>query len=440
MPGAAAVAERTVNIETARVFLPLLEPARYKGAHGGRGSAKSHFFAENLIDECLQQPTRAVCIREVQRSLKDSVKRLLEDKIEKLGVGDAFEVTTTEIRAPRGGVIIFQGMQDHTAESIKSLEGFRIAWVEEAQSLSERSLTLLRPTIREPNSEIWCSWNPRFPSDPVDRMLRGPNRPPNSIVVRSSFRDNPWFPAELRAEMEWDRARDVDKYNHVWEGGYESHSEARVFRNWTIEDFETPADAQFLLGGDWGFATDPTTLLRLFIKGRKLFIDQELYRVGLEIDATPHYFDALGCQLEHRHASAFSTDELRDLARAHPLAERPAHCQGWARQWAITTDSARPETINYMRSHGYPRTTGARKGPNSVKEGVEFLKTYDIVIHPRCTHTIDEFTHYSYRRNELTDEIMPLLEDAKNHIIDPARYAVEKLRRGNPQAVKMKGF
>src|SRR6476659_4598489 len=139
----------TLRIETARVFRPLLEPARYKGAHGGRGSGKSHFFGELLIEECLSEKgTLAVCLREVQKTLAQSSKRLIESKIASMGVGHLFRIFNEKIETPGDGLIIFQGMQDHTAESIKSLEGYRIADVEEAQTLSERSLALLRPTIR----------------------------------------------------------------------------------------------------------------------------------------------------------------------------------------------------------------------------------------------------------------------------------------------------
>jgi phage terminase large subunit len=159
----------TLQIKTARAFVPLLQPARYKGAHGGRGSGKSHFFAELLVDDHCRLPgLRSVCIREVQKSLKDSAKRLIEDKIKELGVGSDFDVMTDQIKSRGDGVILFQGMQDHNAETIKSLEGFNRAWIEEAQTLSEHSLTLLRPTIRAEGSEIWASWNPRRKTDAID--------------------------------------------------------------------------------------------------------------------------------------------------------------------------------------------------------------------------------------------------------------------------------
>lgn len=388
----------TLQIETPRVFKPLLGDARYKAAHGGRGSAKSRFFSGSLIERALVQPgLRWVCIREVQKSLEQSVKRLLEDDIERFGAGSAFRVLNSEIQTPGGGVIIFQGMQNHTAESIKSLEGYDGAWVEEAQTLSQRSLDLLRPTIRKPGSEIWFSWNPAHPTDPVDAFFRGAEKPPGAVVVEVNWRDNPWFPDVLRADMEWDRKRDPDKYAHIWGGGYLRNSEARVFRNWREEAFETPADARFYLGADWGFSVDPTVLIRCFIKGRTLFVDQEAYQVGCEIDKTP------------------------DLFRRIPDSDR----------WPITSDSARPETISYMQRHGFPRIAAAKKGAGSVEDGIEFLKSHDIVVHPRCRHTIDELTLYSYTTDKLTGEVLPVLEDKKNHVIDALRYALEGTRRSN---------
>jgi phage terminase large subunit len=219
----------TLQIPTAPVFLPLLQPARYKGAFGGRGSGKSHFFGEHLVEECIAQPgTRAVCIREVQKTLADSSKALIEAKIRDLGVGAYFNITANRIDTPGDGQIIFQGMQDHTAESIKSLEGFRIAWIEEAQTLSQRSLSLLRPTIRAEKSEIWAGWNPRRKSDAIDDFLRT-KRPDNAIVVQANWRDNPWFPAVLEEERRLDLARYPERYQHIWEGDYARAFEGAYF-------------------------------------------------------------------------------------------------------------------------------------------------------------------------------------------------------------------
>lgn len=384
-----------LQIQTPRVFLPLLEYSRYKGVWGGRGSGKSHFFAEALIEQHLMEKTDAVCVREVQKSLEQSVKKLIESKIQDLNAGAYFEVQDKKILSKNGGVTIFQGMQDHTAESIKSLEGYDIAWVEEAQSLSQYSLDLLRPTIRKPGSELWFSWNPKNSTDPVDVLLRGDNPPKDAIVIEANYTDNPWFPDVLRDEMEYDRRRDPNKFAWIWQGKYQSNSEARVFQNWKIEEFEAPKGATFRLGADWGFAVDPSVLIRCYLDGRRLYIDYEAYMVGCEIDMLPDLFDGVPD----------------------------------SRKWFITADSSRPETISYMKKHGYPRINAAIKGAGSIEDGIEFLKSYDIVVHPRCVHTIDELTLYSYKVDKLTEKVLPVLEDKKNHVIDAVRYACEGVRK-----------
>ena len=220
----------TYEPEYAPVFDPLLDPSRYKGAHGGRGSGKSQFFADLLVGSALARPgLRALCCREIQKSLKESAKRLLEAKIEASGFGGLFDCQSSEIKTPGGGVITFAGLQDHTSESIKSYEGYDIAWVEEAQTVSHKSLNLLRPTIRKPGSEIWLSWNPRFDTDAVDEMLRGAELPSSSIVVQANHSDNPWFPDELEQErLDCLRAQ-PDQYDHIWEGGYATVTEGAYY-------------------------------------------------------------------------------------------------------------------------------------------------------------------------------------------------------------------
>jgi phage terminase large subunit len=204
-----------LRIPTARVFEPLLKPSRYKGAYGGRGSGKSHFFGELLVETCqAERGTSAVCIREAQSTLAQSSKRLIESKIAALGLGHQFKVFSDKIETPGDGIIIFRGMQDHTADSIKSLEGFRIAWVDEAQNLSARSLSLLRPTIRTESSELWASWNPRRKSDAIDDFLRA-RQPQGAIVVSADWRDNPWFPSVLEDERRLDLSLYPDRYDHI---------------------------------------------------------------------------------------------------------------------------------------------------------------------------------------------------------------------------------
>ena len=389
-----------LQIKTAEVFEPLLASARYKGAKGGRGSGKSHFFADCWIDENIRAPLDFVCLREVQKDLKFSVKRLLELKIEAFNAGVYFEVQDRQILAKEigganKGVTIFEGMQNHTADSIKSLERFKRAWFEEAHRASQRSLDLLRPTIREDDSELWFSWNPEHATDPIDVLLCGEAKPPRSVVVHATYADNPWLTSSLREEMEYDRGRDPDKYAHIWLGEYQRHSESRVFKNWRIEEFDTSRDALFRLGADWGFSVDPTVLVRCYIEGRKLYVDHEAYMVGCEIVNIPDLF----ARVPDSH------------------------------KWFITADSARPETISYMKKHGYPKINAAIKGGKSLEEGGEFLQSFDVVVHPRCKHLIDELTLYSYEVDKLTNMVLPKLQDKDNHVIDALRYACEGARR-----------
>ena len=222
-----------LRLEVPRKFKPLLYPKRYKGAYGGRGGAKSHFFAERALKTCVVKPTRIVCIREIQDSIRDSVRQLLIDKIQKLRLGQLFTPLDTEIRGPKGSLIIFKGMQSYNAETIKSLEAYDIAWVEEAQTLSQRSLDMLRPTIRKEGSELWFSWNPRYKTDPVDKFFRS-NPPDEAVSVMVNWRDNPWFPEVLRKDMERDFEVDPDKADSVWNGAYGS-SEGAILSRWVNE-------------------------------------------------------------------------------------------------------------------------------------------------------------------------------------------------------------
>lgn len=386
-----------LRIQTPEVFEPLLAHARYKGVHGGRGSGKSHFFGELWLEENVAEKLDCVCLRETLKSLEFSVKKLLESKIERFNAGAYFDVQDRRILSKHGGVTIFEGMQNHTAESIKSLEGFDRAWFEEAQNASDKSLTLLRPTIRKPGSQMWFGWNPDLNTDPIDVLLRGEELPKGSVVVEANYMDNPWLPQELRDEMEFDRRRDPDKYAHVWLGEYRRNSEARVFRNWVIEEFEVDPKATIRQGADWGFSVDPSVLVQCWIEGRKLYVPYEAYRVGCEIVDTPALFMQV------------------------PDSEK----------WPIVADSARPETISHMQRNGFPKIMSAVKGAKSLEEGVEFLKSFDIVVHPRCKHLIDELTLYSYKTDPLTNLVMPVLADKDNHVIDALRYACEGVRRAS---------
>ena len=389
-----------LNVKTAPVFRPLQKRTRYRGARGGRGSGKSHFFAEDIILDMVSGHYRVACAREMQNSIKDSSKQLLEDKIRLFGLENRFVITEREIYCPRTeSLAIFRGLQSHTAGTLKSLEGYNRLWCDEAQALSQKSLDTTTPTFRAKGSMMDFSWNPVHAKDPIERMFNEAitAKDPDFTLVNANWNHNPWFPADLHKDMERDKRRDPGKWAHVWEGKYLVNSEAQVYRNWQVREFETPRDAEFYFGLDFGFAVDATAAVRCFIRGTELFIDHEVYGVGVEIDKTPDFIGRI--------------PGIKD--------------------WPLTADNARPETISYLRRHGFPRIRESIKGKGSVEDGIEFLRNFDIVVHPRCPHTIEELTLYSFKIDPKTDEILPIPVDKDNHVLDAARYAVENLRRSN---------
>jgi phage terminase large subunit len=385
-------------VETPPVFDPLVQKRRYRGARGGRGSGKSHFFGEDIILDMMTKHTRCVCAREVQLSIKDSSKQLLEDKIDLFHMQGHFQITDREIvYEPTNSLIIFRGLQNHTAQTIKSLEGFNRFYCDEAQQLSQRSIELITPTFRREDSVLDFAWNPISPKTPIEKLFNDNKNNPDFVCVTANYNNNPFFPKALRRDMLRDRERDLDKYAHIWLGHYQTISEARVFRNWRIEAFETPRDTRFYLGVDFGYSIDPTVMIRCFIDGRKLYIDQEAVQTHCEIDATPALFKKI------------PNSEL----------------------WPCTADNARPETIAYLRRHGFPRMKESVKGKGSVEDGIEFLKSFDIIVHPRCVRTADEMLNYSWKVDQRTEEVLPILNDKDNHVIDALRYALEGTRRSS---------
>lgn len=402
--------------EVARVFRPLLAPARYKGAHGGRGSGKSHFFAEQAAIECLTQPgSRIVCIREVQKSLAQSVRQLIADKISALGIGRYFEIQEAQIRAPGDGLILFQGMQNHTAESIKSLEGYRVAYIEEAQSLSQRSLDLLRPTIRAPNSEIWAAWNPDSEDDPIDRFFRGGAKPPGSLCVEANWADNPWFPPELRAEMEYDYATEPEKAAHIWGGGYNIIAEGAYFarliaeadRDGRIGDF--PYDEARPVKTAWDLGIDDYTAIWFL---------QEGYRDGAPRVRVIDYYETSGDGADLIVGAAIKPKGYRYQAHhlPHDVMQREWGAGGRSRFATLSALGLAPilagvnlganaaeERVNAVRALlpicefndtpavrlGLKRLRGYRRKWN------ESLRTFQGPLHDECSHGADAFGEYA---------------------------------------------
>jgi phage terminase large subunit len=387
---------------------PLLLPMRYKCLYGGRGSAKSWSAADALLIEGLRRKIRVLCAREFQASMRDSVHALLKGRIEALGLEDFYRVQDTIILGANGSSFIFRGVR-HNVQSIKSMAGITHCWLEEAQTISAESWQVLVPTIREEGSEIWVTFNPLNKSDAVYQELVEKPRS-NAYVEQVNWNRNPHFPKVLDDERRAMAATDPDTYQHIWEGGLWEQSEAQILnKKWIIEEFE-PSEGWSgpYHGADFGFAQDPTTLIKCWVHQNRLYIESESYAVGLELDHTADRWklDIEGCD---RHT--------------------------------IRADSARPESISYLKRHGIPKIEGVAKRAGSVEDGIAHLRSYEkMVIHPRCKHTAEEARLYSYKTDRLTGDVLPVVVDTHNHLIDAARYALEPLISARPKGIKRSGI
>ena len=341
-----------------------------------------------------------LCGREYMNSLADSSMAEVKAGIESLDwLAAAYEVGETYIRTrDRRISFAFAGLR-HNLDSIKSKAAVHLAWIDEAESVSEAGWRKLIPTVREPGSEIWITWNPEKEGSPTDLRFRK-IVPARSKIVEMNYTDNPWFPAELEEERQNDRARlDDATYAHIWEGAYLKNSKAQVFADkYRVAEFEPGKDWHGPYQGiDWGFSQDPTAAVRCWIHDGRLYVEREVGKVGLELDDTP----------------AFIAKEIPDFA-----------------QYVARADSARPESISHVKRHGMARVTAAEKGKGSVEDGIEHIRSYrEVVIHPRCVETIKEFRLYSYKVDRLSGDVLTDLVDAFNHYIDAIRYALEPVMK-----------
>lgn len=391
---------RKLQIPTARVFTPLLQPARYKGAWGGRGSGKSHFFGGLLIEDCLAEPgltgegMRAVCIREVQKDLAQSSKLLVEGKLREHGLSEAdgFKVYRDVVSTPGDGLIIFKGMNDYTADSIKSLEGFKRAWWEEAQTATLHSLNLLRPTLRADGAERWFSWNARRKKDPVDMMLRGPEMPTGSVVVKANWRDNPFFTSELEQERLDCIRQQPDQYDHIWEGGYVQIMAGAYYA--------AVLNAARIAGRIGRVSADPLITTRLFfdIGGTGAKADAvaiwAAQFIGREIRALD-YYEAVGQPL------------ATHIAWMRERGYHPKQAQVWLPHDGETNDKV--FDVSYasaFRAAGYDVTVVPNQGKGAAKARVEAGRRVfsSIWFNQDTTHAgIDALGWYHEKTDEKRD-------------------------------------
>jgi len=395
-----AVAEVRVSLPEVFGFLfdPPLGAVRYRVSYSGRGAAKSWSFGRALLLHGAEHRLRILCVREYQASIRDSVHRLLSDQIAAMGLGGFYDIQKAEIVGLNGTEFLFKGLRRDVAE-IKSTEGVDLCWVEEAEAVSDTSWDVLIPTIRKPGSEIWGTFNPALPTDPTYQRFAA-SRPVRSIVRRVSYRDNPWLPDVLREEQEELLKRDPEAHANIWEGEPWARAEAQVLSGkYVVEEFEPTGSWQGpYFGADWGFARDPSVLIRCWIGDRRLWIEYEAGGPQLGMDETADVFKLIPGASEH----------------------------------TIRGDSARPETINELRKRGL-KVEPAEKWEGSVKDGISHLRSYDkIVLHPRCKRAIQEARLWRYKTDPRTSDVLPKLHEGNDHIWDAVRYALAPIIRAQP--------
>jgi phage terminase large subunit len=384
-------------VEMPPVMLGLFDrPARYRVCYGGRGAGRSWSFARALVVRSLQQRIRILCAREFQNSIADSIHTLLSDQIETLDLGSFFEVQATAIYGRNGSEFIFSGIRSNVTR-IKSLEGAHICFIEEAASITTVSWEILIPTIRTAGSEIWAAFNPDQPTDPTyERFVTNP--PDSALVLPTTYADNARFPEPLKQEMEYLRRVDDDAYRHVWLGECRQHSDAQIFKGkFVVESFQPRAgwDGPYH-GLDLGFSADPSVLTKCWVADNRLYVEKEAWGLHVDIDKLP--------------------------AMLGQIMTSPGH--------VIRVDSSRPETVSYLKQHGFPNTESVEKWPDSVQDGISRMRAFEqIVIHPSCTHTSEEFRLYSYKTDRLTGDVLTDIVDKANHCIDSIRYGIAPLIR-----------
>lgn len=380
------------------VFLPAFSrDYEHFAFFGGRGGAKSHYIAEALIAHASARTERIVCGRQFQTSIKDSVKELLEAKIKSLGLASHFTSTEREIvNNSTGSRFTFIGM-DRNPDSAKSLEGATIFWGEEAQTFTKRAVEVLLPTIRTTGARLYWSWNPRFRTDPVDNMFRGIAPPDRSYIQQVSWRNNPHF-LRTRLKSEFDRSLRANpkRHAHIWEGGYDENADLTVFDNWRIGYVDVPSKAIPRFGMDFGFSHDPSALVKVYV-----LEDQGIIYIANE---------AYAHKVPNRQLAEFM-DQVPEV-----------------RDYAITGDSSRPETIDYLNSCGFS-VHGAKKGAGSVKNGITWLQGYEVVISPDCPNIAEEWRSYCWATDANGKPMAHPADKQQDHGIDAVRYAVEEASR-----------
>ena len=400
-----------------KVIANFAQRARHRAFDGGRGSGKTRSLAKMTAVYGYQF---AEAGREgVILASREHLNSLDESSLEEIKAAirsepwllDYYEIGEKYVRTKNRRVsYAFAGLR-HNLDSIKSKARILLNWTDEGEAVSEGAWRKLIPTIREEGSENWVSYNPESPESATHRRFID-NPPTDCVRTTINWRDNPWFPDVLNQERLDDQRLRPETYEHVWEGAFLTLTEAQVFSGkFTVDEFE-PAngwDGPYY-GIDFGFRPDPLAAVEVWIYGNCLYVRREAYSTKIEIDGT----------------APFIKKRIPQIS-----------------DYAARADSAEPKTISYLSRNGLPRIEPVKKWPNSVMEGVRYMRGFEkIIVHPDCTGTAREFRLYSHKTDRLTGDILPDIIDANNHAIDAIRYALAPLIKGRAKSktTRVKGL
>ena len=363
----------------------------YLFSYGGRGGGKTDFLCEALPLIGTQEPVKILCVREFQNSIDDSVIAGLLEKMDE-HFPNFYRRVGNEIRGKNGTLFSFRGIGRNTL-SLKSLKGYKYCWVEEGDAISAFSWDILDPTIRLADSVMIISMNRNNEDSVLDRLFIQNEPPPRTNIVKVNYTDNPFPIPKLIEKAEHCRKVNFKAYQHIWLGELNKIDEAEVFHGkWRTEKFETPEDAIFYHGVDWGFGAHPTAIVRCYIKENTLYIDKAGYYWRSDLEDLPELF-------------------IKDVPTS--------------KTWRIIADSANPAEIRYIRNKGFD-VWGVKKG--TIESGIRYLRSYDcIVIHEDLKHLIAETKNYKYKLDPKTGDVLPILIKEHDHGWDAIRYALSRL-------------
>lgn len=398
------------NLQIPRKLYPLLDKARLKIARSGRGAGKSHAVAGILLVKGAQEPLRILCCREVQKSIKQSVHQLLVDKISQIGLNHLYEVTENEIRGTNGTQFLFAGLREMGVDQIKSFEGIDICWVEESQTISQRSIDILFPTIRKPGSEIWCLYNPILDTDPIHLIAEAELKDPLStaIIIDTTLEDNPWATQELKDMRDIAYRQDPIKAAEIWGGRCRNAAEGAIY----AKELAIMIEENRICNVPY---QESANTICSFDLGRG---DHTSLIIGQYIGLERHIFHCYENSLEK---FSHYIDYLKKLPYRIDVFELPHD----ARNEYLSSNSI---AIYNEVKNAFPNAIincpmGSKNAP-TVEEGIDNARTHfsKVYIDRSCTRLIECIKNYKRKKNEKSGLFEEPLHDSFSDMMDSLRY------------------